>query len=125
MINRLQRLQNAATRLVTRSPKRCHITPVLFELQWLPIYKRIEYKMLVYVYKALNGKAPEYISELVQFYSPGRSLRSTEAGILHVPKRRLRTFGDHSFSPIAPKLWNSLPDYIRNAKSVDLFKSML
>ena len=37
---------NAAARVVTLSPKFCHITPVLVNLYWLPIDLRIEFKIL-------------------------------------------------------------------------------
>ena len=50
-ISRLQRVQNTAARLIKRLPKSCHITPVLENLHWLPIAKRIEYKTLLHVYK--------------------------------------------------------------------------
>ena len=42
VIKQLQRVQNAAARVVTLSPKFCHITPVLANLHWLSIYLRIE-----------------------------------------------------------------------------------
>ena len=38
VIKQLQRVQNAAARVVTLSPKFCHITPVLANLHWLSIY---------------------------------------------------------------------------------------
>ena len=38
VIKQLQRVQNAAARVVTLSPKLCHITPVLANLHWLSIY---------------------------------------------------------------------------------------
>ena len=46
---------NAAARVVTLSPKFCHITPVLVNLHWLPIDLRIEFKMLTVTYKTLHG----------------------------------------------------------------------
>ena len=45
----LQRVQNAAARIVSLSPKFCHITPVLMSLHWLPIDHRIEFKMLIII----------------------------------------------------------------------------
>ena len=36
-INKLQRLQNWAARIVTKTPKYSHITPTLKELHWLPV----------------------------------------------------------------------------------------
>ena len=61
----LQSVQNSAAHIiVTKTAPREHITPVLKELHWLPVDRRIEYKILLYAYKALNGLAPEYLSSL-------------------------------------------------------------
>ena len=63
---RLQRVQNNAARLITRTNKHDHITPVLKELHWLPVESRIAFKMLVLTFKCMNGLAPSYLAELVQ-----------------------------------------------------------
>ena len=57
LIAKLQRLQNSAARIVSRTRKYEHITPVLIKLHWLPIKFRIQFKILLLVYKALNGLA--------------------------------------------------------------------
>ncbi len=44
------------------SHKRDHITPVLQSLHWLPVRYRVDLKILLIVYKSLNGMAPSYIS---------------------------------------------------------------
>ena len=64
-LNKLQRIQNAAARIITGSRKFEHITPSLIKLHWLPIKFRIEYKILLLTYKALNGLAPQYLSDLL------------------------------------------------------------
>ncbi|KAI2667356.1 putative RNA-directed DNA polymerase from transposon BS [Labeo rohita] len=60
-INKLQ-MQNAAARVLTRSRKYDHITPILKSLHWLPIRFRISYKIALPTYKALNGLAPAYLT---------------------------------------------------------------
>ena len=64
-INKLQRVQNAAARLVTNSPPICHIIPILEDLHWLPIKYRIEFKIVLLTFKCLYGLAPQY-----QYLSP-------------------------------------------------------
>ena len=54
-IDRLQLIQNSAARLLTKTKKREHITPVLYTLHWLPVSHRIDFKVLLIVYKALNS----------------------------------------------------------------------
>ena len=58
LVSRLQRVQNTAVRIVMLTRKYDSITPIVFKLLWLPIHSRIIFKLLLLVYKALNGKAP-------------------------------------------------------------------
>ncbi|KAI5608234.1 hypothetical protein C0J50_6903, partial [Silurus asotus] len=122
-INKLQLVQNAAARVLTRSRKYDHITPVLISLHWLPNKSRIDYKILLLTYKALNGLAPQYLSELLYQYDPPRLLKSKGSGYLLVPQIMKTTAGGRSFSYKAPQLWNSLPISVRGTVSV--FKSRL
>ncbi|XP_029941085.1 uncharacterized protein LOC115383145 [Salarias fasciatus] len=124
-LDRLQVVQNAAARLLTRTPRRSHITPILSALHWLPIKSRIQYKILVVTYRALHGQAPLYITDLLQPYVTSRSLRSSDQGLLVVPRSRLKTKGDRAFEVVAPTLWNSLPVNLRSADTVDSFKKQL
>ena len=64
-ISRLQRVQNQAVRILTRSPRRKHITPVLKQLHWLKVRERIRYKILILTHKAFYGNAPPYLCSLV------------------------------------------------------------
>ena len=102
-----------------------HITPLLFELHWLPVKQRIIFKILLFTYKIVNGIAPAYLSDLIQSYRPARALRSADKFLLCQPKHRLQTYGARSFSVCAPKMWNELPIDIRKASSVSSFKSKL
>ena len=124
-LNRLQRVQNSAARIVTNTSKYDHITPVLYKLHWLPVRYRIHYKIILTTFKAIHGLSPSYITELIRIKDYHRSLRSSSCITLLVPTSRLKTFGDSSFSVAAPKLWNALPNNIKNSKSVDCFKSLI
>ena len=59
-IVKLQRVQNTCARLICNIPRFVHVTPILRELHWLHIRQRIVFKILILVYKALNGQAPYY-----------------------------------------------------------------
>ena len=63
--DRLQRLQNQCVRILTKSPRREHITPVLKKLHWPKIQDRIIYKMLMLTYKSYYNMAPPYLCELI------------------------------------------------------------
>ena len=124
-INRLQRIQNNAARVVSRVKKFDHISPILHSLHWLPVKERIHFKTMLLTYKALHGKAPVYLSELLTPYTPARQLRSGDKHLLTVPKSNTKTYGDRTFSIKAPRLWNDLPLEIRLSDSVDSFKRRL
>ena len=125
LISRLQKIQNTAARILTKTKKYDHISPILEELHWLSIEKRIDFKILLLTYKCLNNLAPSYLCELIEVYQPGRALRSGNDYKLTVPRTRLKTYGDRAFSYRAPVLWNSLPYHIQCASTVDAFKSKL
>jgi len=50
-INKLQRIQNTAARIVTRTSRRSHITPILKDLHWLPVKYPVQFKILMHTYK--------------------------------------------------------------------------
>ena len=124
-MDRLQVVQNAAAKLLTRSSKRSHVTPILSALHWLPIKFRIQFKVMVITYRALHGQAPAYIGDLLQPYVTSRSLRSSGQGLLIVPRTWLKPKGDCAFEVVSPKLWNSLPLNLRTLDSIDSFKKQL
>ena len=68
LIGQVQRVQNCAVRVVKQAGRYTNTTPILKELHWLTIkYKkyRIEYKIILLTFKALNGLAPPYLSDQV------------------------------------------------------------
>ena len=132
-LDKLQRVQNACARLVCNSPHFSHCTPLLSELHWLPIYKqRIIFKTLLITYKAIHGKAPVYIQELLEMKSSSQTymyyrLRSSQdQTLLKYPSGKSKiTLGDRAFMYAAPKLWNNLPLFVRNSATVIEFKTRL
>ena len=108
-VSGLQAVQNSAARIVTQERLRDHdsMSRALMEL---PVDKRIEYKLLLYTYKALHGLAPGpgYLCKLVVPYEPSRVLRSAESNLLTVPPGKPGKYGSRSFVRASANLWNSL-----------------
>jgi hypothetical protein len=95
ILSKLQRVQNTAARLISRRKKHESITPVLIPLHWLPVQYRCKYNILMYVFKALHGKAPRNLEELITIYQPTRALRSENQSLIKPPSyARTRTYGD-------------------------------
>lgn len=124
-LDKLQRIQNTAARIVSGTHKYDHITPVLIDLHWLPINQRIMYKILLLTYKSLNGKAPSYLTDLLHIINFPIGLRSNDNNLLSIPATNFVRYGDRAFSHAAPSLWNKLPHHIRDSTSVDIFKCKL
>ena len=116
-------VQNAAARVLSGISKREHISPLLASLRWLPVAQRIDFKMLLLTFKALNSRAPLYLKELIIPYRPNRALRSQNAGLLVVPTVSKARLGGKAFSYRAPLLWNQLSPWVREADSLSTFKS--
>ena len=126
LLDKLQRVQNAAVRLVFRAKKHDHITPLMKKLHWLPIHQRIKYKVACHCFHFFHGSAPSYFSDLLTVYTPSRTLRSSsDSRLLSVPKTKTVTYGKRSFSFAAPSLWNSLPYHLRHSSSLASFKRSL
>ena len=108
------RLQNTVARVVLQVSKFQHITPVLYELHWLPIQCRIIFKILFLVYKSLNGTSPSYLAQKLYYYrSHIRSLRSVSNKLLMQPRSFTKAYGDRAFAIHAPREWNLIPYKIR------------
>jgi len=129
LIDQLQIVQNSAARLISRSRRRDHITPILRDLHWLKIAERIDYKLCCLCYSFFVGACPSYFSSLLTKYtcpksgnrsaSDDRKLRSSKRDI------RTVTFGERTFSFCAPLIWNSLPFELRHKPSAIAFKTAL
>ena len=121
----LQLAQNMAARQVTRTKKSDHVTPILDALHWLPVHKRVVYKIVTLVYKALHGDAPQYLADLLSIYTPTRVLRSANATLLLKVPRCGKSIGERSFMFAGPEMWNALPDSLRSSPTLAILKKNL
>ena len=127
-VSGLQAVQNSAAHIVTQERLRHHdsMSYALMELHWLPVDKRIEYKLLLYTYNALHDLAPGYLCKLVVPYEPQRVLRSAESNLLTVPPGKPGKYGSRSFVRASANLWNSLrgerATWLKNSPTVESFK---
>ena len=121
----LQLIQNAPARILTRTRRFEHISPVLASLHWLPVKFWIDYKILLLTFNAWYGLAPLYLNDLLLPYTPSRMLCSQGAGLLVIPRIAKSTIGGRAFSYRAPLLWNKLPAHVRSADTITLFKARL
>ncbi len=75
------------------------------------------FKVLLLVYKSLNGLGPKYIADMLTEYKPNRPLRSLGSSQLEIPRVHTKQ-GESAFSYYAARSWNQLPEEIRCAKTL-------
>ena len=114
-IHRLQKVQNIATRIVTRRVRSSHIAMVLKSLYWLPVNYYINFKICCITHRALSLHELHYLSSLFSLRSNSHSLRSSSFSPLLLPYFNKKSHSFCSFSYAAPHLWNHLPNNIRTA----------
>ena len=126
-ISKLQRVQNAAARSITNTPRYDHVTPVLRSLHRLPVKERVTFKILTLSFKAIHGLAPDYVQSLATLQCPSRySLRrNNERFLKPCGKKTLKTLGDRAFAVAVPHLFNALLRYIRDEDNFNRFKTQV
>ena len=120
VMTQLQNIQNRACRLVFGLKKKDSVQDKLKELHWLKVRERIEFKLCLLAFKAVNGIGPSYLCDIITFVNDNSRRRSS----LHIP---VRSYSSHprAFQTVAPKLWNQLPTSISSCNEIVLFKKML
>ena len=116
----LQMLQNRACKTIFGLKRKESVSEYMKSLHWLKIPQRIDFKILLLVYKCLNGLAPQYLSELVNYNTISGS--RTPSLFSHIPNTLK---GSHAFQYSAAYLCNNLPLDIRQSPSLDTFKKCL
>ena len=131
-ISKMQHIQNTAAKMVVLNDlnmRDSNSRRILAKLHWLPIRRRIQYKILILVHKCLASGVPKYLSNLLAEYPYAerrQGLRSQhQERRLVEPKTKLKTFTARSFSCAGPKLWNRLPNALKTIEDTPQFKNKL
>jgi len=123
----LQRVQNAAARLITGISIRDHVTPALQQLHWLPVPYRVTYKLCLLMHLIHIGRSPAYLAGLVTAtadLASRRGLRSASSQRYEIPRTALK-FGERAFSFAGPSAWNILPVEVQKQSVTKVFKRQL
>jgi hypothetical protein len=119
-LHKLQRVQNTLSRLIINQSN-ISSAKQLYNLHWLHIHLRINFKLALLTYKTVALHQPSYWSSHLSPHSTSQLLRSSDQNLLHQPQVHIIT-GSLAFSSSAPKVWNSLPSPIRASSSIHTFK---
>ena len=121
-LQKVQKLQNRAARIVTNSPYDASALPLIKQLGWLNIQQMIEFETTKIVHKTLHNEVPEYLQGLFTRVSDKcvRELRNSKLD-LNLPLLKT-SFGQKSFSFRGAKLWNKLGSEAKTTSSFSVFK---
>ena len=117
---KLQKLQNAAARLVTRKRKRESVRMAMRELHWLRVESRIIFKLVLLVHKIVRGKC----SKNLKITYKGHNCRPDDFLLLETKKVKTK-YGKRTFDYAAPRLWNALPPEVRKEEDLQVFKKLV
>ena len=92
---------------------------IFLKLHWLKVKFRIIYKILLVVHNCLHNNAPHEVAALLRYSDSERTMNLQEPRVLR------GRYGDRAFSRAAPKMWNLLPDYVRDKHDTIQFKKQL
>ena len=123
-INKLQLVQNFATRVVLGLKKFDHISQAIKSLSWLPVNDRIYLNDVVMMFKCINKLVPDYLFEKFTLRSQIHSRNTRQHDQLNIPRCRLTT-GQRSFTYRSAKLWNNLRDNVKTSDSVKVFRKKI
>ena len=128
-LNKLQRVQDQASKLVLRKGRLqgCPGPLRLEILHWLPVEKRIMFKVLVIIYKCFMNKAPVLLSSMLIRKFPDSTPDEDDYNCdfhegLYYPNLNI---GRRAFCFYAPRLWNVLPMYLRSSLTIEDYKKKL
>lgn len=123
-INRLQSIQNFVSKIVTNSRKFEYVTPLLHELNWLPVKEQLFYRDSVLIFKCQNGLAPQYLTSKFTKRSNIHTRNTRTRNSLQIPLYRMAT-GQRTFSYRGANIWNNLHKELRQNASLASFKHAL
>ena len=117
------KFQKRAARSILDKPMETPSVELFTELKWMMFPERVRYQKAILMYKIMHNLTPPYLSNIFKFSSEvhNRALRSTTENLLYVPKPNIEIYRK-SLAYSGSKIWNSIPEQIRNANSLQQFR---
>ena len=124
-LDRVQRLQNWAARLVFQVSRDHPSQPLFNSLHWLPLKQRIIFRLLLSIKSLILNQAPKYLDTCLNSYTPTRSLRSSSDPLRLTYSVTSTLAGDRTFTVSASKYWNDLSLAVIQSSLVSAFRKAL
>ena len=121
-VKKAQSIQNFACKIITKSRKYDHVTPLLRDLNWLPVDKLLYFRDASLTYKCVNNLAPDYLCNKLIKRSSIHDRRTRTHDSLPLLKTAA---GQRSFAYRVVHIWNNLDKNLKDCSSLKMFKVAL
>ena len=123
LMNTVVKFQKQAAGSILDKPIKTPSVELFSELKWMMFPDRVIYQKAMLMYKIMHNLAQSYLSNIFTLSSEvhERSLRSTTENLLYVPKPKIELYRN-SLAYSGSKIWNSIPEHIRNSTSLQQFR---
>ena len=118
--HKLQKVQNAAAKIILGWRRRDSASSALKQLHWLNVDARITFKILLLVFKVLKGQC----SKNLELKYKGFNGRPDDYLMLQTPNFKT-VYGTRIFEYNGSRLWNALPEATRAEEDIKKFKGTL
>ena len=124
-IDKVVKFQKRAARVILDATYDVSSDTLFKKLNWMSFKARIDYKRALFVYKALNGLAPEYCRDLFKYVKDvhSRNTRSAQSDKLYINPNYKKGQILKTVAVSGAKIWNNLNPHITSANSLCVFKS--
>jgi hypothetical protein len=123
VLDQLEAVQRNAARIVIGATARSSTNGLYKETAWEPLKQRREFHRLTLMYKIINGRAPQYLIDLLPDLVQNRTgYNLRNRGDLNAPMARLNVYAN-SFFPRTTNAWNNQDNLVSDLPSVDAFKA--
>ena len=125
LLTKLQCIQNMACRIVCGLRRFDHVTRPMYDLHWLCIQERIDYKIACIMFKCRDGTALQYLMDLLPKGQSIWQLRSSSSNVCQIKFFKTSQGYNSFFSSYSLRIWNSLPSELHHAQGFDSFRKGL
>lgn len=120
-IERLQKLQNRAMRIILKVNRYTSIHFMLESLKWLNVEQRLKLNTLNFIHRIKNGEAPEYLTEQISYVGDSQPYHLRNAEHFRI-ERVTSSAMQRSLFYKGFQLYNSLPNNVKMERNFNIYK---
>ena len=119
--HRINRIRETTLRLIYPNQHQLTFKEILEKNKTASTHQKNLQTLATKIYKAKNKISPEVVNSLFEFTNKNYNLRNVSK------RKRYFTvhYGSESLVSLAPKIWELVPDSIREVKTLSIFKNKI